>query len=272
MKKIVILSVLIAALVAGAIVYLNKQKTPPPPAPIAESAPQQTEQPAGGKIPVTKPEQPQTPSINASAVAQAPTATTATTETNSSASTNTISKAVDALLAATSGKHEMFEQLRKSGQLDAVIAELQQRAAANPTDAEIPTTLGEALLNKVKSLHDNGDTDRNELGILALQADQSFNTALKIDPKNWEAQFVKASTMFYWPPDGQRDGDAAQMLANLIDQQDGMPSNPVFAQTYLALGNQYQKMGKMNEAIATWTLGAQKFPGDPTLQKKLAGQ
>ena len=42
--------------------------------------------------------------------------------------------------------------------------------------------------------------------------------------------------------------------------------------TYLALGNQYQKMGKTAEAIATWQLGAQKFPSDPALRQKLAAQ
>jgi TolA-binding protein len=95
---------------------------------------------------------------------------------------------------------------------------------------------------------------------------------LKIDPKNWEAQFVKGSTMFYWPPNEARDNQAAQMLAGLIDQQDTMPTQPEFAMTYLALGNQYQKMGKTAEALATWQLGAQKFPSDPALRQKLVGQ
>ena len=166
----------------------------------------------------------------------------------------------------------MFEQLRKNGQLDAVISELQKRAAANPNDPEIPTTLGEAMLNKVKGLHDAGDADVNEMGILAMQADQSFNAALKIDPKNWEAQFVKYSSMYYWPASPERDANVAQQLSSLIDQQEGMPSQPQFANTYVVLGNQYQKMGKTDEAMATWQLGAQKFPGDPTLQKKISGQ
>jgi cytochrome c-type biogenesis protein CcmH/NrfG len=194
------------------------------------------------------------------------------TNTVANEETNSIRKTVDALLAAREGKHAMFEQLRKDGQLEAVIAELQKRAAANPNVAEIPTTLGEAQLNLVRQLHESG-ADEDQVGILAMQADQSFNTALKIDPKNWEAQFVKASTMFYWPANEARDNTAAQMLAKLIDQQESMPTqSPVFAQTYLALGNQYQKMGKMQEAMATWQLGAQKFPSDPALQQKIHSQ
>ncbi len=156
--------------------------------------------------------------------------------------------------------------------MDAVIAELQRRAAENPTDPAIPTTLGEALLNKVSAMHDAGITDRTELGILALQADQQFNAALKIDPNNWEAQFVKASTTFYWPPDAERDAAAAKTLAGLIDQQETQPTQPVFAQTYIALIKQYQKMGKLDEAAATLRLAMQKFPADPALQQMAAGK
>ena len=113
----------------------------------------------------------------------------------------------------------------------------------------------------------------NSVFNLAMQADQSFNTALKIDPKNWEAQFVKASTMIYWPANEARDAAAAQMLSSLIDQQESMPAqSPVFAQTYLALGKQFQKMGKTKEAVATWTLGAQKFPSEPAFRQLLSGQ
>jgi tetratricopeptide (TPR) repeat protein len=274
MKKSVILFVIVCGVIAGALVYLKKQKTSPPPAPAAETAPTQPGPQQQEVVSTPKPEPVSVTVSTNPAPAPAAVATPVVAENNSNDATNSIRKSVDALLSAKSGldKHNLFLQLAKDGQLDAAIDELKQRAAANPTDAEIPTTLGEALLNKVRAMHDAGITDPTELGILALQADQQFNAAIKIDPKNWEAQFVKSSTVFYWPPDAQRDGAAAQTLASLIDQQETMPSRPEFAQTYLALGNQYQKMGKTAEAIATWQLGAQKFPSDPALQQKLAGQ
>lgn len=191
---------------------------------------------------------------------------------NHSSSTS-IGKAVDALLSAKSGaqKHEMFQQLVQSGQIDQAIAELKQRVADNPNDPEIPTTLGEAQLNKVKALHDTGG-DYNEMGILAMQADQSFNAALKIDPQNWEAQFVKNSSMYYWPANPQVDNQVVQQLSSLIDQQETMSSRPDFAQTYTLLGNEYQKIGQPDKAMATWQLGAQKFPSDSMLQQKINGQ
>jgi tetratricopeptide (TPR) repeat protein len=273
MKTTVLLLIVAGGVIAGTLVFLNRPKTPPAPAPVAEAPAKPTEPAAPEKVSIAKPEAPAAPPVNTEP-APAVVAAQAVTETNSATSTNAISKSVDALLFAKSGeeKHAVFQQLAQSGQLDAAITELRQRAAADPANPVIPTTLGEALLNKLKSMHDAGDTDRTDMGILALQADQSFNSALKIDPKNWEAQFVKASSMYYWPPEQQRDGEVVQRLSSLIDQQDTMPTQPEFAQSYVVLGNEYQKIGKQAEAVATWQLGAQKFPGDPTLQKKLSGQ
>ena len=268
MKKSVILLVVSCGVVAAALVYLNKQKSSPPPAPTAETAPAQPEAQPQEIVSTPKPQP--GPTAAPAAPTPAPVAAAPAVADNSNDATNSIHKIVDGLLAARKGKHEMFQQLNKE-QLQSVISELQQRALANPKDAEIPTTLGEAQLNLVRQLHESGG-DEDQVGILAMQADQSFNNALKIDPKNWEAQFVKASTMFYWPANEARDNQAAQMLGTLIDQQETMPTQPEFAMTYLALGNQYQKMGKTAEAIATWQLGAQKFPSDPQLRQKLAGQ
>jgi len=198
-------------------------------------------------------------------------------ETKADIVTNSIGEAgkmVDALLSAKSGaeKHDLFQQLVKSGQIDAAIAELQQRQQQNPNDPEIPTTLGEALLNKVRALRESGAADYNQIGILAMQADQDFNAALKIDPQNWEAQFVKNVSMVNWPANPEVDNQVVQNLSRLIDQQETMPSRPEFAQTYVLLGSEYQKIGQPDRALATWQLGAQKFPNDTALQKKINSQ
>jgi tetratricopeptide (TPR) repeat protein len=266
MKTSAILLVLACAVTASALVYLHKQKTPTPVAPIAETASNQTtEKTLPEENGSTNQEAPQTVSTNSAAMV----AIAAAAETKVNDSTNAVSKTVDALLSAKGQKWALIEQLQKAGQLDAVIAELQQRMAADPNNPEIATTLGEALLNKLKALKDAGG-DYNAVGILAMQADQDFNAALKIDPQNWEAQFVKYSSMTYWPPNPEIDNQVVQNLSSLIDQQEKMPSQPDFAQTYLLLGNEYQKLGQPQQAIATWQLGAQKFPNDPALRNKIA--
>jgi tetratricopeptide (TPR) repeat protein len=274
MKKILMAIVVLGGIIAGAVVLLNKQKSAPPaPAPVAEATPKQTEETAPEKIATPKPEATPAISANADAPAKVPAAAPAVSEAKPDDSAGAIHKAVDDLLSAKSGaeKHDLFQQLVKSGQIDAAIAELKQRATDNPTNAQLPTTLGEAQLNKVRAIKDAGG-DINDMGILAMEADKSFNAALKIDPQNWEANFVKASTQFYWPADEKRDNDAAQRLAGLIDQQETLTPNPAFVQTYVALGNQYEKMGQHDKAVATWQLGLQKFPNDPALAKKISGQ
>jgi tetratricopeptide (TPR) repeat protein len=272
MKKSVIVFILLCGVIAGAIVYLNRQQAAPVSAPVVAAISNQS-QPE--KIVAPKPKPPQMVSTNAEATAQTPVATSIANKVKSDNSTNSISKAVDALLSVKSGaqKHALFQQLAQAGELDRVIAELQQRAANNPNDPEIPTTLGEALLNKVRAALDaNGGQDNDDIKIMAMQADQDFNTALTIDPQNWEAQFVKAASMSYWPANPQVDNDVVQRLSSLIDQQATMPQQPEFAQTYVVLGDEYQKIGQPDKAVATWLLGAQAFPNDPTLQKKISGQ
>jgi tetratricopeptide (TPR) repeat protein len=270
MKKLLILFVLLCAVIVCAVVYLNGQKIAPS-ASVAETAPvQTTAQTASEKIAASNAEPAQTVSTNASGPGRIVTPVAPAAKTDDS--TNSISKIVDALLSAKNGaqKHELFQQLIKSGQMDAAIAELKQRMADNPNDPEIPTTLGEAQLNQLKAIKDaGGDTD--QLGIMAMEADQNFNNALKIDPSNYEAQLVKAMSMTYWPPDSARDAQVVQTLSSLIDRQESMPSDPSQSQAYIYLGNEYQKIGQTDKAQATWQLGLAKFPNDPTLQQKVSG-
>ena len=181
---------------------------------------------------------------------------------------------MDALVSAHTSfgdKQALWKKIKDEGNLDQVMAELKQRAAASPNDSEIPATLGHAEIQKAGVLSQNGGSI-NEMGILGMQADQNFDAALKLDPANWEAQFFKAAAMSYWPLELNKGDEVIQRLSGLVDQQDKMAAQPEFAQAYVALGTQYQKMGQPDKAQATWQLGAQKFPGDSTLQAKLIGQ
>lgn len=265
MKKPVLLLVIFGAAVAG---FLSTWHRPAPVPVVAPSQP---------TAPVEPPPAPKSADMLPVPPPVAPSNTTPAAVVDTAkpdAATNAIHVAVDALLASKSPrqKHELFQQLLQAGQLDQAIVDLQQRMAANPNDPEIPTTLGEALLNKVRAtLEANGGQNTQDIAIMALQADQDFDTALKIDPQNWEAEFVKNASMVHWPANPEMDNQVVQNLSNLIDQQGNMPSQPEFAQTYLILGNEYEKIGQPDKALVTWKLGAQQFPNDPALQQKLAG-
>jgi tetratricopeptide (TPR) repeat protein len=143
---------------------------------------------------------------------------------------------------------------------------LKQGAADNPSSPEYPTALGKAYINKLQTV-----TDFNEQAILAMQADQSFNTALGLDPTDWDAQFFKAASLAHWPAGLNKGPEVIQQLSSLIDQQETLTPQPQFAQTYVLLGDQYQKAGQPDYAVQTWKLGAARFPGDATLQKKISG-
>jgi hypothetical protein len=269
---IIALLIVCSVVIAGSIISLDWQKKSPTPKSTTEAPATAEQSPVEtGSIPPPRPTQPMVePKTNAPAEVTVSTAATPQTAANS---VSPIHKLVQTLLSvkSESEKKAAFEELVKNGQLDAAIADLKQMAAANPNDAKIPTTIGEALLYETQELSKDPSHNYDQMGILAMQADQEFNTALQIDPKNWESQFVKASIMYYWPASAQVNNQILQNLTSLIDQQETMSPNSAFAQTYLLLGNEYQKLGQQDKATATWQLGAQEYPNDPTLQKKLAG-
>ena len=152
-----------------------------------------------------------------------------------------------------------------AGELDQALATLKQGATDNPSSAEYSTALGQAYVYKLQTIQ-----DFHEVSILALQADKSFNTALGIDPADWEAQFFKAASLSRWPSEMNKGPEVIQQFSNLIDQQEAMPPQPQFAQTYTLLGDQYKKAGQLDYAVQTWRLGLAKFPADSTLRGRIA--
>jgi tetratricopeptide (TPR) repeat protein len=263
-----------AAVIASGLIYMNHMKGSPAKGVLAEAPVSQPTESAPAESAAIPP--PQLAVAQTNTALQVAASSPSAAQTSATNSVSPIHKKVEVLLAAKSGaeKREMFAELAKDGQLDAAVADLKQMAADNPNNPEIPTTIGEAELNEIRAMKENGTADANydQIGILAMQADQEFSTALQIDPKNWEAQFVKSSSMYYWPANPQVDNQVVQNLTGLIDQQETMAPNQDFAQTYLLLGNEYQKIGQSDKAMATWQLGAQEYPGNAQLQQKLSGQ
>jgi len=268
MKTFIVTLVIICIVAtAGTIIYLNHQKMPTAPAPVVESSPRQTDITPPTTIVVTKQEPPRPILENAIETAQVPTENTTSGDLKPAIASTPHSKAVDILVSAQtsfSDRQAMLNKLKNLGELDAAIAELKQRVADNPNDAETQIALGEAIMKKFPI------QNYSEAAMLGLQIDQSFNAALKLDPANWEAQFSKAAALAGWPAEMNTGPEVIQRLSGLIDQQDTMTPKPEFAQAYVLLGEQYQKAGQSDYAAATWGLGLKKFPNDPALQKKIA--
>jgi len=168
---------------------------------------------------------------------------------------------------ATFGQKQVaWQQLRVSGKLDQAISELEQSAVAQPNLAEYPATLGQGYLQKAGSIQ-----DVREQGILGMKADQSFDAALALDPTSWDARFWKATAMSYWPAQLGKGTEVIEHCLELVRVQESRPSQPQFAQSYLLLGDQYQRMDQADYARQSWQRGLTFFPDDAQLQARLSG-
>ncbi len=274
MKLLMIGSVFLGVgIVGGMMISRNWHAEPPAPVQVAESSPSPAkEQTQVEKIVAPKPEPLPVVSEKTNETKTVPVAV-APADAMKSAKAEALRRAIETLVSPQTtfqDKQAALKQLREGGQLDEAMDALKKGAAENPGSAEYPTAMGEVGLQKAYALSRSGGSV-NQMGMVGMQADQNFDDALKLDPSNWEAQYFKAAGMSYWPAELNKGPEVTQRLLNLIDQQETMPSQPQFAQTYALLGDQYQKAGQTDYASQTWQLGAARFPADTTLRAKIAG-
>jgi tetratricopeptide (TPR) repeat protein len=269
MKRL-LLAVIGIGVLGAMVFYLNRSKAPPVSAvePAAESPASEAFQEARPLKPaVAGAAQPRRASAAASEARRAsrssPTPDEAKPDDNLA-----FSQAIETLLfpqASYPQKQAAWKQLRDTGKLDQAITELEQRIASDPRVAEYPATLGQAYLQKCGTIQ-----DIREQGILAMKADQVFDAALSLDPSNWEARFTKAVAMSYWPTQLNKGQEVIEHFQTLVRQQEAQTPLPEFAQTYVWLGDQYQKAGSNDFARAVWQRGAALYPNDTALPKRLA--
>ena len=249
--------------------HLNRLTTRavPPAEPIAETAPAPaSDAPQAVERVAAQPEQPAQPAA-APSVAKT-TASTAAASVNPALEAAALSRTVDVLVspqASHQQRQEAWKYLGEAGKLDQAIAELEKRMTNDLSNAECPAALGHAYLHKCGTI-----SDVREQGILAMQADKMFDTALGLDASNWDARFMKAVAMSYWPPMLNKGDEVIQNFQTLIQQQETQTPQPQFADTYAWLGDQYQKAGRADDARTVWQRGAALFPADEKLQTKLA--
>ncbi|HWI55638.1 MAG TPA: hypothetical protein VNZ22_00325 [Bacillota bacterium] len=263
------LILVIAALCAGAVIayYVVQSRTPAPVA--ASPATELTTAPDPQPVaPPAETRERSTPKTAEPFTSTAPSPLTASSPLPAKAPAPLpFQQALGSLLspqATFEQKQAAWNQLKASGHMDQVIAELEQRASANPTSADYPATLGQAYLQKAGTLQ-----DVREQGILGMKADQSFDAALNIDSSNWEARFWKASALSYWPPQLNKGKEVIEHCLELVKLQETQAAQPQFAQTYMLLGEQYQKQGYPDYAKQAWQRGATLFPNHAQLQEKL---
>jgi tetratricopeptide (TPR) repeat protein len=158
----------------------------------------------------------------------------------------------------------IWAELRKDGGLDEVIAMFEQHVAGLPNDPEAQVQLGIAYLQKLQGMNPGIDA-----GKLAYKVDGVFDTALKLDERNWEARYLKATSLSFWPAMFGKQAVAIEQLEILRGQQETGAPAPKFARTYLMLGNLYSQQGKAEKAKEVWGKGVALFPDHGQLREKL---
>jgi tetratricopeptide (TPR) repeat protein len=199
---------------------------------------------------------------------EAPPAATADSKSPQPSVSLVFNQAIETLTSPHAGfpqRQSAWQQLKDAGKLDQAITDLEQRATANPQAPEYPAALGQAFLQKAGTI-----TDLREQGILGMKADQTFDAALQKDPANWDARFWKATAMSYWPTVMGKSQEVVEQFADLIVQQEAQSPQSHFAQTYVRLGEYYQKLGHAEYAQQVWQRGVTLFPEDATLREKAA--
>ena len=272
-----IIAVVVCLVIAGSVGFwvVKRHHAPPNPTPAVsqatsvtppETAPAES-RPAAKATKKARFGSAETPEANA--VSTSP-VTAAANEPPVSEETKQIRLAVDRLVSAKTSfqdKYTAWTKLRDEGKLPQVVAELEQRATNNPTSAEYPAALGQAYLHKIAVTKDTRD-----YAVLGALADRSFDTALDLDPANWEARFFKATAMSYWPEEMNKRPEVIERFTKLIQDQEAQSPQPEFAQAYYWLGETYQKAGRADYADQVWRRGAALFPNDPMLQQKPAAR
>ncbi len=264
MKRTILFLAGLAAVCSLAIHYTaqsTKQSAPPAAPAAAESA----ADPATAAAPKTKP--------RPVAQREARTETAVSNQDSGTPAPGSVAgvaftAAIDTLVlphATYAEKQAAWKELKDSGRLADAAAELEQRMANDPNNALYPAALGQAYMRMCATT-----TDVRQQAVWAMTADVDFETALNLDPSNWDARYNKAVMMSYWPANLNKGDEVIQQFNTLIAQQEQQAPQPQFAQTYEWLGKQYQKAGQTDAAQQVWQRGAALYPDNPSLQSLLA--
>lgn len=161
----------------------------------------------------------------------------------------------------------LWQELRESGRIDGVLAEIERQAELAPNNPDLQNELGKAYLQK---LFDVG------VGPMAAvwgeKADHSFDRALELDETHWEARFQKALALSNWPAFLGKQGESMRNFEILMNQQERATPASHHAYTYLFLGNLYDQTGEHEKALETWKRGSTRFPKSAELMAKTEGR
>lgn len=159
---------------------------------------------------------------------------------------------------------EIWKEIHEAGLMDEALAILEARAAAAPNDPDAQVALANGYFGKLLNTQ-----NQIEVGQWAMKSDAALDRALEIDPQHWDARFQKAVGLSFWPPVMGKQGEAIRHFEILLSQQQRLPANSQYAQTYLYLGNMHQQMGNHAKAKEVWGQGLSSYPDNAQLAAQI---
>jgi tetratricopeptide (TPR) repeat protein len=159
-------------------------------------------------------------------------------------------------------KGDAWRRLHKDGQLDAVIAQFEAAAKANPNDVDIQMQLANAYMSNLQLEPSKGPD-------LGVKADAQYDKVLALDENHWEARFGKAVSYSFWPAFTGKPKEAIVHFERLVAQQETMPVAEGQAETYLFLGNLLDQNGQSERAKEIWRKGVSRHPSHRELRRRL---
>jgi tetratricopeptide (TPR) repeat protein len=111
-----------------------------------------------------------------------------------------------------------------------------------------------------------------EQGALSARAGEILREALELDPSHWDARYTLGINYFHNPEFMGLTDDAIREFETLLEQQGDRVDFPEMAGPYVYLGDLYARVGRGDEANATWERGAALFPQDPRLAERISAR
>jgi tetratricopeptide (TPR) repeat protein len=161
---------------------------------------------------------------------------------------------------------EYRQRIIASGDYDRAIKLLEQLADRPNTGANVHISLALAYVDKVPVA---SPFRRIFLGRDAMRA---LSRAIDREP-GLVAYYIRGLVALYYPePVFHRARGAIADLEHARSMLAGLPIQAYHARVYISLGDGYWKVHELARAIAIWTEGQRRFPGDQTLRSRLANR
>ena len=157
-------------------------------------------------------------------------------------------------------QQDVWQREVEPGEMAQMADRLRSLAESRPDDANAQLAYGTALFQQLE--RNEGLEDAKNV---QKRADAAFDRALAVDEHNWGARFAKAVAYTFWPDFTGKKANAIKQFEILAEQQEDLPRDPKYAQTYLYLGHLYAQNGDQAQAKRVLEHAEETYPDEQEL-------